>query len=587
LATTDKTARVRQSQAKGNLQMSSTPPRHPESIRDRIQDVLRPTLVTPPVLKWLDDPRGEPLHLIIELNTKYPGGLMAARLLVEDFVRKTAPHGLDRNLQGAQHTFVFAQLKPFELAAILEKDSVAGRLAQARDPSAPLNVEAVVHREARAIRKVWESAPIQTLTTVSIRTVKADAAHAAFTALGQGITWAVLDSGIQADHPHFTQFANLKVAPPLTHRSFAPPRPDGSQFNPLQDEFGHGTHVAGIIAGSATPSSNSLVARQSVDASGRNPEFHLHPVGPICGMAPKCKLLSLRVLDDRGNGDATAVINALEWLIQLNGDGSSPLVHGVNLSAGYLPDPETYGSGQSPICRQVNRAVRSGIVVVVAAGNYGYAAINAVQRAGALQQWDAGAFASISDPANAELSIAVGSTHREQPHRYGISFFSSKGPTCDGRPKPDIVAPGERILSCAAGTAKQTIQQLLAIQRETIAAAPVAPIVPAAVAAAAPAVPAAPSVVIAPSTAAPPGASPAALAAAAAAQFDYLEDTGTSMAAPHAAGVVAAFLSVRREYIGEPEKVAALVISSAMDLKRDPDLQGAGVIDLFRMLQSV
>jgi serine protease AprX len=560
--------------------MSSTPPDPRSNIQRRIREVLRPTLVTPPVLKWLDDPRGEPLHLIIELNTKYPGGLMAARVLVEDFVRKTAPHALDRNLPGAQHSFVFAQLKPLELAAVLEKDSVAGQLAQTRDSDAPLNVEPVVHRESRAIRKVWESTPIRPLTTVSIRTVKADAAHAAFTALGQGITWAVLDSGIQAGHPHFTHFATLKVAPPLMHRSFAPPRADGTQFNPLEDEFGHGTHVAGIIAGGSIPNGNSLVARQSVDASGRNPEFHLHPVGPICGMAPKCKLLSLRVLDDLGNGDVTSVINALEWLIQLNGDGSSPRVHGVNLSAGYLPDPETYGSGQSPICRQVNRAVKSGIVVVVAAGNYGYAAINAVQQAGALQQWDAGAFASIADPANAELSIAVGSTHREQPHRYGISYFSSKGPTCDGRLKPDVVAPGERILSCAAGTAKQRIQQILAIQRQALA-----PTVPAElVAAAAPAVLLAAAAPIAP---VPPAASPAALAAAAAAQFDYLEDTGTSMAAPHASGVIAAFLSVRREYIGEPEKVTVLVISSAMDLKRDPNLQGAGLVDLFRMLQSV
>jgi serine protease AprX len=199
--------------------MSFTPPDPRSNIQRRIREVLRPTLVTPPVLKWLDHPGGEPLHLIIELNNKYPGGLMAARVLVENFVRTTAPHALDRNLPGAQHSFVFAQLKPFELAAILQKDSVAGRLAQTRDPDAPLNAEPVVYRESRAIRKVWESTPIRPLTTVSIRTVKADAAHAAFTALGQGITWAVLDSGIQADHPHFTQFATLKVAPPLMHQS--------------------------------------------------------------------------------------------------------------------------------------------------------------------------------------------------------------------------------------------------------------------------------------------------------------------------------------------------------------------------------
>ena len=58
---------------------------------------------------------------------------------------------------------------------------------------------------------------------------------------------------------------------------------------------------------------------------------------------------------------------------------------------------------------------------------------------------------SITDPGNAELAITVGSTHKEMPHRYGVSYFSSRGPTGDGRPKPDLLAPGERIISCAAG----------------------------------------------------------------------------------------------------------------------------------------
>ncbi|MDZ4318481.1 MAG: S8 family serine peptidase, partial [Phenylobacterium sp.] len=52
---------------------------------------------------------------------------------------------------------------------------------------------------------------------------------------------------------------------------------------------------------------------------------------------------------------------------------------------------------------------------------------------------------SISDPGNAEAVITVGATHRERPHEYGVSFFSSRGPTGDGRAKPDVVAPGERI----------------------------------------------------------------------------------------------------------------------------------------------
>ena len=56
-----------------------------------------------------------------------------------------------------------------------------------------------------------------------------------------------------------------------------------------------------------------------------------------------------------------------------------------------------------------------------------------------------------NDPGNAELAITVGSTHREMPHVYGVSYFSSKGPTGDGRMKPDVVAPGEKILSAATG----------------------------------------------------------------------------------------------------------------------------------------
>src|SRR3712207_9368856 len=60
---------------------------------------------------------------------------------------------------------------------------------------------------------------------------------------------------------------------------------------------------------------------------------------------------------------------------------------------------------------------------------------------------------TINDPGNAALAITVGATHRDMPHTYGVSYFSSKGPTGDGRLKPDLVAPGERITSCAAGKA--------------------------------------------------------------------------------------------------------------------------------------
>ena len=143
---------------------------------------------------------------------------------------------------------------------------------------------------------------------------------------------------------------------------------------------------------------------------------------------------------------------------------------------------------------------------------------------------------TINDPGNAELAITVGATHRDMPHIYGVSFFSSKGPTGDGRAKPDLVAPGENILSCAAGQklAKANVPE--------------------------------------------DGGGPRAI---------YVEDSGTSMAAPHVSGVIAAFLSVRREFIGQPDKVKEIFLKSATDLKRNPYFQGHGLVDLMRSIQSV
>ena len=74
--------------------------------------------------------------------------------------------------------------------------------------------------------------------------------------------------------------------------------------------------------------------------------------------------------------------------------------------------------------------------------------LSSVQR-----QTNVGFAMTINDPGNAALPITVGSTHRDMPHTYGVSYFSSKGPTGDGRAKPDLIAPGERITSCAAGRA--------------------------------------------------------------------------------------------------------------------------------------
>ena len=251
-------------------------------------------------------------------------------------------------------------------------------------------------------------------------------------------------------------------------------------------------------------------------------------------MARETKLVSLKVLDDQGNGQSMNVLRALEYVRkEVNGYGKLLRVHGVNLSLGYEFDPKWFACGQSPICAEVDRLVRSGVVVVVAAGNTGYGSLTALAR-----QTNVGLTMTINDPGNAALAITVGATHRDMPHTYGVSYFSSKGPTGDGRLKPDLVAPGERITSAAAGKAL--------------------------------------------ASAFPDGQAPAPARTAV-----YVEDSGTSMAAPHVSGAVANFLSIRREFIGRPGEVKRIFCESATSLGRERYFQGHGLVDLMRAIQSV
>ena len=214
----------------------------------------------------------------------------------------------------------------------------------------------------------------------------------------------------------------------------------------------------------------------------------------------------------------------------MNNHGRKSVIHGVNMSVGYEFDADWFACGQSPLCSEVNRLVRSGTIVVVAAGNTGYG----FSQTKALGAFKTGLDLSINDPGNAELAITVGATHRENPHRFGVSYFSSKGPTGDGRLKPDLIAPGERIISCAAGKKKA---EMLENPRN------------------------------------------------AGFKCDYREESGTSMAAPHVSGAIAAFLSIRREFIGEPERVKEIFLSTCTDLGRERYFQGHGLIDLMRAIQ--
>ena len=251
-------------------------------------------------------------------------------------------------------------------------------------------------------------------------------------ALGQRIGWAVLDTGIAAGHPHFHEKGkrDVVVAQWDCTRRGKPKkllRADGSR---LQQ------------AGSQRP-------RHARGGSHRGPVQCASPwrgnkeKTAFSGMAPQAQLYGFKVLDDDGNGRDSWIIKAVQQVADINDDAGELVIHGVNLSVGGYFDAESYGCGFTPLCNELRRLWRQGVVVVLAAGNEGLAWL--VQNDG--EPYPANMDMTIGDPANLEDAIAVGSVHKGNPHSYGVSYFSSRGPTADGRHKPDVVAPGEKIIS--------------------------------------------------------------------------------------------------------------------------------------------
>ncbi len=496
---------------------------------------LSSSVIAIPLLHILREKKEpDPHPVIIDLNLEFPGkdgetsGRKAARQWVEREVPRLisdlgknpdpAYQGIDDQKSRLSEQYLFGRLDADVIRELVRRDGL---------PKSELATEAN-HGIARAVYHIWPDFKIRPLIMNSVRTVKADAARVAFSAQGQGIVWAVMDSGIDGDHPHFEAHKNLGVDLPLQHMDFS------GTANALEDGFGHGTHVAGIIAGEipVDPATRKPVREIRAYVRKRDEHgeitYHKPDLRTIAGMAPRCRLVSLKVLDQNGEGSASNLIAAIAQIQEWNGHGRRLLIHGVNMSVGYDFEPEWFACGQSPLCVEVDRLVRTGVVVVVAAGNTGYGFAQTAFR-GTIS---AGLDLTINDPGNADLAITVGSTHRDMPHVYGVSYFSSKGPTGDGRAKPDLVAPGEKILSCAAGQRRKEIQEK-------------------------------------------------------AGDCDYLEESGTSMAAPHVSGVIAGFLSVRNEFIGRPEQVKEVFLSTATDLKRERYFQGRGLVDLMRAIQSV
>lgn len=471
----------------------------------------------------------EQIGVIIELSAYHLRGVRGAARDVENALLHLAPGSPVRRSGENVGGYVSAALTADQIRALVDDDLTSGD--KRRDRYRELVSRPPETGAPRsAIHRLWPNFQTGPLIHRSIVTTKCEAAQRSFDATGENIVWAVLDSGIAAEHPHFALHDNLGLRRGHQwHRSFLP---GTTHDDALHDEYGHGTHVAGILAGEQFAGQQSG-GRSEIIAAALYEDAHGKPTAGqltlphVSGMAPRCTLLSCKVLRDDGGGDTDALLAALQYIQELNDHGRQLKVHGVNLSVGYPFDPQWHDTGLTPVCREVNLLVRSGVVVVVAAGNTGSGyALNKKN-----QKFQAAIGMTINDPGNAESAITVGSTSTK-PHTTGVSYFSSKGPTGDGRLKPDLVAPGERIISAGTG-------RLLAKAQSQV-----------------------------------PDAT-------------YVEDSGTSTAAPHVSGAAAAFLSVHREFIGRPEEVKRILLETATDIGRTRTFQGHGVVDAMRAIQSV
>lgn len=335
-----------------------------------------------------------------------------------------------------------------------------------------------VNRNREARQSVWKSS----------LAVKADAARRLFHVSCKGLRWAVLDSGIDATHRAFRrrdedgkQYESWWDGAKKTQRTRIVETYDFTRLRSLLDpEAGAPRDNSGAIRFTAEDRRRRkelLDLRKQVEEGrmldwDRLAELIRVPVAPgyppprnphgthvagilaadwriedglpedydLLGMCPDLELIDLRVLDDSGQSDEFTVLAALQFIRHLNGNQVKPYVHGVNLSLSLYHNVMNYACGCTPVCEECHRLLSTGTVVVAAAGNEGHTSLLTSKGSS-----DAYQDISITDPGNAEGVITVGATHRNRPFTYGVSYFSSRGPTGDGRLKPDLVAPGEKI----------------------------------------------------------------------------------------------------------------------------------------------
>lgn len=208
---------------------------------------------------------------------------------------------------------------------------------------------------------------------------------------GKGINIAIVDTGLSL-HPDYR---------PRITGWYDALKGNASPY----DDSGHGSHVAGIAAG------NGQASR-----------------GLYTGIAPEANLIGVKVLNKKGNGTVSDIMRGLNWILH---NKERFQIHIVNISIG-ANDKKTFDEN-CDFVKKVDLLWDSGIVVIAAAGNKGPSR------------------QTISAPGNSRKIITVGSIDTDEKPKKPTDNHSSIGPTLSCIKKPDVVAPGSRIISCSAG----------------------------------------------------------------------------------------------------------------------------------------
>ncbi len=318
--------------------------------------------------------------------------------------------------------------------------------------AAPAEIQAL--SEEPDVERIWPDLRVRTCLDVSAPLIGAPRVwHEGYTGAGIGI--AVLDTGIDLEHPDFG--GRIGGIADFTGEG-------------IGDVNGHGTHVAGIACGDGR-------------AHG----------GKFTGVAPGSTLFVAKVLDRQGLAFMSDVMAGIDWAVKQN-------VHVINLSLSGPPP----GDGSDALSETCDLVVERGFVICTAAGNSGPSP------------------GTIGAPGCARLVITVGASADDDT----VLEASSRGPTSDGRVKPDLLFPGSGIVSCRAS--------------DTSLGSPL--------------------------------------------DLAYTEASGTSMASPHASGVAALLLEADPGLT--PHEVKELMTGTAVDLGLEENTAGAGRGDAYAAVAS-